>query len=419
MIWILGGYMWLFVHRPFEVWPSLGALQIERGYMLLMILAWLVAPGKSIQLNRHHFALALFSLALVTAWVMSPYADQPGCTEVVENFAKVTVFYVLVFTTVRDEKSLRLLIFLFLGAVALYMAHSMLEFLRGRYQWRMGTRRMIGVDITFSDPNAFASTLLYTVPLMLPFWLERPRRIPTLLFAGYLLGIACCILLTGSRAGFIGMGLLAFILVIGSARRKAQAVMLFGLAGLVGFVLLSVALPEDLQNRYLTIVDSSRGPINAQKSASGRLEGLLRGIELWERSPLVGHGPGSFPLATTKGFQAHNLLGQMLSETGLLGAAAFLTLLLCFLLNGREARRLALADPARPPERNFSYQVSRAVGINVVLMLFMGIAGHNLFRYNWQWFAAFSVVAVACLRARVADEPAVEAWPRLGLAVQG
>ena len=31
MIWMLGGYMWLFVHRPFEVWPWLGDLQIERA----------------------------------------------------------------------------------------------------------------------------------------------------------------------------------------------------------------------------------------------------------------------------------------------------------------------------------------------------------------------------------------------------
>ena len=36
MIWLLGGYMWLFVHRPFEVWPALGSLQIERGYMFVV-----------------------------------------------------------------------------------------------------------------------------------------------------------------------------------------------------------------------------------------------------------------------------------------------------------------------------------------------------------------------------------------------
>jgi hypothetical protein len=57
MIWLLGGYMWLFVHRPFEVWPSLGALQIERGYMLIMMIAWVVTPGKGFMPNRIHLAL--------------------------------------------------------------------------------------------------------------------------------------------------------------------------------------------------------------------------------------------------------------------------------------------------------------------------------------------------------------------------
>src|SRR4051812_46491584 len=126
MIWLLGGYMWLFVHRPFEVWPSLGALQIERAYMLVMLLAWLVSPGKTFLTNRIQAALLLFTLALGAAWLLSPYAAMPGCTDVIENYAKVAVFYVLVITTVRDEKQVRQLVLLFLGAVGLYMAHSML-----------------------------------------------------------------------------------------------------------------------------------------------------------------------------------------------------------------------------------------------------------------------------------------------------
>jgi O-antigen ligase len=412
MIWLLGGYMWLFVHRPFEVWPSLGVLQIERGYMLVMILIWLVHPAKGLSSSRMHLALGLFTLVLLSTWVLSPYGAMPGCLDVVENFAKVSVFYVLVVTTVRDEKGLRLLMLLFLAAVGLYMAHSVVELMHGRYQWRMGIRRMIGVDVTYGDPNSFASTLLFTAPLLLPFWRERPRRIPRPLLAGYLACVLGCILLTGSRTAFAGMCLLGFLEIVGAARRKAQAVLVFGLAALLGFAVLSVALPEELQNRYLTLVDSTKGPKNAQESASGRFEGFIRGVQLWEQSPLVGHGPGAFPYASTKGYQAHNVYGQVLSETGVAGAAAFLVLVGCFLLNWREARRRALAEPFSVPGTNFAYQVSRGIGINVLLLLATGWAGHNLFRYNWQWFAAFSVVALACLRVR-ATTGDVSAYPSL------
>src|SRR5262249_30283313 len=163
----------------------------------LMLLVWLVTPGKGLAANKIHAALAVFTVGLMAAWVVSPYAGHPGCTDVVENYMKVAVFYALVITTVRDEPGLRLLVLMFLAAVGLYMAPSLWEFLHGRYQWRMGTRRMIGVDLTFCDPNAFASTLLYSLPMTLPFWRERPRRVPAVLRFGFLLGVVGCILLTG------------------------------------------------------------------------------------------------------------------------------------------------------------------------------------------------------------------------------
>jgi O-antigen ligase len=398
MIWLLGGYMWLYVHRVFEVWPSLGEMQVERGYMLVMLLAWVVSPSKGLVGNRIHAAMAYFTFALVAAWALSPYGDRPSCVDSVENFAKVAVFYVLVITSVRDERGLRLLILLFLGAVGLYMAHSMWEFLNGRYVWRMGTRRMIGVDVTFGDPNAFASTLLYALPFVLPFWQERPRRLPRYLLVGFVLGAIVCILLTGSRAGFAGLCVLAAIQFVSSSKSKAQAVILCGVAGLLGLLVLSVALPDDLQNRYLTLLDSSRGPQNAQTSADGRIEGFMHGIWVWQSSPLFGRGPASFAYATGRGGQAHNLYGQVLSEMGTAGALALLAVVVCYWLNWRESRRRAAALGL--PANDFVCGVARAVGITVVLLLVMGWAGHNLLRYNWQWFAAFGAVAVHCLRLR-------------------
>ena len=64
MIWFLGGYMWLFVHRPFEYYGLLGELQLERVYMLLMLAFWAVSPGKGLLPNRLHLALALFEQVL-------------------------------------------------------------------------------------------------------------------------------------------------------------------------------------------------------------------------------------------------------------------------------------------------------------------------------------------------------------------
>jgi O-antigen ligase len=400
MIWLLGGYMWLYVHRPFEIWPSLGALQIERVYMLVMLGVWLAWPDKGWVPNRIHAALVFFTAVLTASWLASPYMDQPICADTVENYFKVIVFYLLVITTVRDERGLRMLLILFLLAVGLYMAHSMLEYVNGRYQWRMGVRRMIGVDVTYNDPNAFASGLLYTLPLTMPLWASRPSRGLRVLLVCYTLGVCACVALTGSRGGFVGLCVFGLLAMLVTVRRKLLVLVLAGFFGVAVLGVAAVALPADLQNRYLTLIDSSYGPKNAQESAKGRMDGFMFGIEAWEKSPLLGHGPRGFDFATGRLGGAHNLYGQVLSEMGALGALALAALVLCYALNWLEVWRVYRSDPNRP--RGLAFHVSRAIGLDIVLMLMLGWGGHSLYRFHWQWFAVFQAIAVHCIRNRSA-----------------
>jgi O-Antigen ligase len=391
MHWLLGFYMWLFVHRPFEYYPALGDLQIERVYMLLMILAWLVAPGKGPTLNRMHAALAAFMAAIVACWVASPWYDV--CGDIVESVAKVMVFYILFVTSVRDQVGLRRMLTAYLTATGLYMAHSILERINGRYEFRMGIERMVGVDVTYRDPNSFASTLLLALVMTLPFWARAKTLSARLPLLAFCLAACVCILLTGSRTGFVGLAVVGLFAVIVSGANKLVAASLAGAAGVA-----MLALPGPLQDRFLTLIDPARGPANAQESAEGRLTGLTDGLELFQSSPLLGIGPSAFPLATGKGFNPHNLYGQVLSETGIVGTTAFLAVLTCFWLNWREARRLYREHPDWP--RDLAWHTCRATGLAVVLLLFLGLAGHNLYRYIWVWVAGFQVVALHCAREK-------------------
>jgi len=404
MIWLLGGYMWLFVHRPFEIWPTLADLQVERAYMLLMIAYWAVQPNKGWLPNRIHAGLVVFTLVITAAWVASPYMGLPYCATIMEDYYKVLVFYVLVVTSVRDEDGLRKLLTLYLIAVALYTGHSFWEYLHGRCQWRMGVRRMIGVDQSLGDANGFAANLDYTLPLLLPFWLSRPRWWVKTLLIGYTLLAYTCILLTGSRTGLLGVLLCTLMCLFSVGRIKTALGLIVALA--VAAPVVYAALPEDLQLRYMTIIDPSVGPANAEESAEGRINGLVYGFEAWQRSPLLGFGPGGFKFAEDQPIGTHNIIGQTISETGAAGAAAFLFLLACFWLNGREARRLRRENPEL--RKTFASQVVRSVGLILVLLLFHGQAGHNLFRYYWVWFGAFQAIGLHCLRQRAALAAAPE-----------
>ncbi|NKB16350.1 MAG: YidC/Oxa1 family membrane protein insertase [Sphingomonadales bacterium] len=58
----------------------------------------------------------------------------------------------------------------------------------------------------------------------------------------------------------------------------------------------------------------------------------------------------------------------MLSELGSFGALGLLAMVVCFFLNWRESRKLAQTDPSRPLGNDFVYQLSRGLGINIVLI---------------------------------------------------
>jgi hypothetical protein len=404
MLWLIGGYLWMYVHRPFEYYKALGDMQIERIYMICMILAWGVSPRKALVTNRIHVAFAAFVMAFTFCWIISPYREETYDT--LENYYKIIVFYIIFITTVNDEESLRRVVKMYIVAVALYMCHSLLEFTNGRCEWRMGIRRMVGVDVTYHDSNAFASTLLLSLPMTFPFWRGAntfKKRLPLLAHCTLAAG---CILLTGSRTGFLGL-LLFTVFCLMLSRYRARMLVVLGAALVVGFLL----LPGELQNRFITIVDPSVGPANAQQSAEGRMVGLRHGYDLFTRNPLFGVGPSGFATASGIGFNPHNVYAQLMSELGLAGIVTFLGVLVCFWLNCREVAALYRKNPHW--ERGLSFYVSRAVGLNVIMLLFTGMAGHNLYRYNWLWYAAFGAAALHCARQRAAAELAYGPVPRL------
>src|ERR1019366_2153804 len=170
---------------------------------------------------RIHGAIVAFTVVLTLAWVASPYMYSPGCPEAVENYLKVVVFYVLVVTSVRDEKSLKTLLFLFLASVFLYDLHSIREYINGRCQWRMGIRRMIGVDNSYMDPNIFGAGLVCALPLTLPFWAEKPSWWMKVFLVGFSAAACLSILLTGSRTGFMALALCIFLCLFATGRVKA------------------------------------------------------------------------------------------------------------------------------------------------------------------------------------------------------
>jgi hypothetical protein len=395
MHWLLIGYMFLFIHRPFEVWPALGDLRVERVYMCATLAVWAIYPGKRWLSNPQHAAYAAFAAAVLVCWGMSPWMERSQ--PIVEDYFKVVVFYLLLVTTVKDEKALKLVVAGFLAVMGVYLAHSFREYLGGRHTYRMGIARMVGVDKTLGDPNSFGASIVFALPFVVALWRSgiggRWGRYALVSYTG-LSGL--CILLTGSRSSLLGLGVWVALLVFRGRNRWAWMT-----AVALGAPVVFLALPEDLQTRFETIIDPSVGPKEAQVSGQGRMRGLELGFRLWERNPLSGAGPGAWRPATRSKIESHNLYGQLVGELGALGLVAFLAILAGFWLN---LRRIAAIRKEHPEWSNdLVFQVASAVGMGVFLLLFMGNFGHNLFRFSWLWYGGFLIIARYCIEARVRE----------------
>jgi hypothetical protein len=392
MLWILIGYMFLYIHRPFEIWPILGDIHLERVYMLAMLALAAIWPGKRWLPNWMHLAIIGFGLAVFVCWMTSPFG--PAGELVVNNFFKMLVFYFLIVVLVNREQDLKTLVLGFLVVMAIYMTHSLREFAGGRHVYRMGIMRLTGVDDSLGDPNAFGNSIVYSLPLLLPFWVTRPSPTLRAFLVGYVVLAVACIGLTGSRSSFVG--LLAWVLLsIPGSRARGRWLIL----ALFAAPLLWIALPSDLQNRFETIIHPEVGPEVAQGSAEGRIRGLMTGGTLWEAYPATGCGPGAWIPASGSDIESHNLYGQVIGEMGTLGALALLAILVGFFVNVRAIRKAYAGVP--PERRDFLYHLARAVGIAVLLLLFEGNFSHNLYRHNWLWFGGFLIIARYCVEQRL------------------
>jgi hypothetical protein len=401
MQYLLIGYMFLFIDRPFEVWPWLGDLHIERIYMLFTLGAWAVYPNKRWLNNSQHAAYIAFAFAVIICWLMSPFAEQGQ--PIVEDWFKIIVFYFVVVTTVHDEEGLKQIVLGFMVVMALYLLHSFREYLGGRYKFRMGIPRMVGVDDTLGDPNSFGASIVFALPIVVAIWKTKfGGTVGRLMLIGYVGLSSLCILLTGSRSSLLGL-LVWFSLIIWRTRYRFLALSLFVAAAPLAFF----ALPEELQTRFETIVNPEVGPANAQESSQGRVQGLLTGIQLLQTNPLNGVGPGAWRPATGSPIESHNLYGQVMGELGFLGIATFLSLLVCYWINLKAMKRLRNQFPDW--ENDLLFTLPSAIGVAVLLLLFMGNFGHNLFRFTWLWYGGFLIIARHCAERRIANwEPEYE-----------
>jgi len=401
-LWLTAFWLALFVIRPWEVmFPALASYHVERIYAIAVIAAVVTSGQLRLRGSFQTTAVLLFLVALVVTSLCAVYRCR---WDRLYEYLTLVIFYFVLLSVVRTPYQLLFLVVCYLVAMAAYLGKSEWEyFVHGRHHYTMGVTRLLGIDRTFGDPNSVATSTVLTLPFLHCLWQSRKELtrtwpviwqtwFPRCLVAYFALALTS-IVLTNSRAGMLGCVLFVLLSAVCGDRRSGRLASLV-VAGLF-LAVVWVTMPTEHKNRLRTVWNPEVGPANAQASAEGRIEGLKAGVEMFRRFPVTGVGLYNFQAyraARVDGSSAsaHNLIGEMLGETGIVGTGAFLLLVAGVFLNCH--RTHVLAKGQSQPTLEMLSRLATACQFTMILLGFAGLFGHNLLRFNWLWVAAFALL---------------------------
>lgn len=382
MAWIIVGYMVLYIHRPFEIWPWMAAFQLERVYAIGMLVALCANPRRPFRSDLPTVAMLSLATAFMLSALFSPYSSSGKPMEAMIEWSKILVMFLVLVAAIRNRVDARILVLGLAIAIALYVGHSVWEYFNGRHSWRGSFGRIQGINTTFSHAGSFCFISLIGLLMAPVLWKHYPARWIRVAIIGYsIVATYGVLMLSGSRTGFVGLLFVVAALVVKSKYRMRIALVSLCVAPLIWSI-----IPEAKKEWYESTWNAE------DESAVGRTESFYDGVALFQKYPLLGCGPGAWQRATGSELVSHNLYGQVLGEVGLVGTAAFAFQIVAAYMTGWRVRRLSELTP----DDTFYRDTAVAIMWIVTMLLFLGLAGGTLFRFTWVWFPAMLATMQYC-----------------------
>ena len=270
------------------------------------------------------------------------------------------------------------------------------------------------------DPNAFAMLIAFAIPLGLLLVIRSPNLLHRLFWG------ACCLLLLGgmtkteSRSGLV---VLALSLLIGIWHYRAQLTHIrprhlgFVMLGAAIVIPLAIyAMPAGYMARIQSLSILSAGSKAQDESLGRRASYIVVGGQMIREHPVLGSGPGTFPLhyATTgyaKAFsanrkigdlyrRAHNTYLEIFSELGVPAGLFFVGMLGLGLYNLIRARA---AWMLRGDGHRADMMTHMGVSFLSLTLFLMFLSAPNQ-KYVWIMLALTSVLRIKAEQAPLTPE---------------
>ncbi len=246
---------------------------------------------------------------------------------------------------------------------------------------------------TLQNPNVLSEYLLLIIPLAAA-WMFTAKGALKKLVSLCAFGIMCvCMLLTFSRAGWLGLLFAAAIFLILIDRR-------YIILCVAAVVILFLAAPDVIIDRITSIGDMEDG------STSYRVAIWLGTAAMLKDYWLCGIGPGTaafnliYPTYSYNNAIAqhsHNLFLQITSDTGICGIVIFLILLVVFV------RMMCTAIHRETDKKSKIFQISFLAGVGGFLVQSMADYSFYNYRVMYLFWVYLGLSALFAARSNLPD----------------
>lgn len=388
--------------RPQEFIPGLD-MSIERPIAIIFIVSVVLLlklkRNMRVRLSSIDYGLLLFVAIAFMSIFTSIWVTQS--LETWQKLFRLLIIHFLISLTIETRQQLRIYILFIILSAAFHASGSVINYYRGITEFSMGIDRAVGLggaQSLFGQSNALAGTMVCVLPYIYYMFLGDKSRVTRVLMVAVTPILLWNIILTGSRGGMLGVAILAILIMWNSRRRYS------GLAVVIVFFITAWAvMPDQYRERLESSTDFTSGT-GAAVSAKSRIEGLTKGMRMVVDRPILGYGIGNYKTASATVYgggwrQAHNLLGQILGELGFLGLAAFIIWMTILFRSLARIRKFF-----KETGDKLLYYTALGLNIQLLVLLFFGLGGHNLYRSNWIIIGSLTVVMLSFISREKAGE---------------
>ena len=379
-------YLMIMMTRVGLEYPFLGEIRIEL-LIALIVLIQLYFKGKLFTqklywgydtVNKYVW---LFLVVILASFAQA-WDYEYSWTFTVIEILKVYAFFIMIVCMMETEENIRLFLWIFALATVLTNYEGVYSYLQGQatYVFREVPVSIGGSGLAEGHVQA-ANIQLQCLPIMFYLMLSERRIILKVMAGALFLFSLFGIIAAASRGAFYGLIFFSLMVAYLSKRK------------ILSFVVCAAAIIISLPFLGGTYVGwmGSVVDYDQELSAGSRIGGLIAGIEMMVRRPLLGVGPGCYPLARKQwfgwGLHAHNHLGQLAGDLGLLGIIVWGLFIYHVFKNLQKA-----ANNYKENNKYRMFLLVTGLQVSLIVRLFLGIGSHSLYIFYWHMFAALSIL---------------------------